>query len=197
MTPSAMEILAIGLFAVAVLHTFLTPHFERLTHAQPAHAGFWHLLGEVEVVFGFWAAVFLVILTAANGKEGAVAYLDTVNVTEAEFVFVGMVIAASRPICELPLLLSRGVVRLLPVAAPLAFYFAVLAFLPLLGSFITEPAAMTLAALILRDSFLARPISERLLGGVWAIDVSPPLPSRTAAMRRHCAPWSASSRIGA
>jgi putative Na+/H+ antiporter len=38
----------------------------------------------------------------------------------------------------------------------------VLAFMPLLGSFITEPAAMTLAALILRDNFLARPLSERL-----------------------------------
>jgi hypothetical protein len=162
MTPSAMEILATVLFGVAVCHTFLTKHFEHLAQVQPAHAGFWHLLGEVEVVFGFWAAVFLVILTATTRMDGTIAYLDTVNVTEAEFVFVVMVIAASRPICELALLLTRGVARLVPLAPPMAFYFAVLAFLPLLGSFITEPAAMTLAALILRDNFLARPLSERL-----------------------------------
>jgi putative Na+/H+ antiporter len=161
MSPTSMEILATLLFAVAVLHTFLTRHFEHLAHVQPAHAGFWHLLGEVEVVFGFWAAVFLVALTASTGMDGAIAYLDTVNVTEAEFVFVVMVIAASRPIFELAGLLTRGVARLLPLPTPLAFYFAVLAFLPLLGSFITEPAAMTLAALVLRDNFFARPLSER------------------------------------
>lgn len=157
-----MELVATVLFAVAVLHTFLTKHFEHLAHVQPAHAGFWHLLGEVEVVFGFWAAIFLVILTAATGMDGVIAYLDTVNFTEAEFVFVVMVIAASRPICELVLGLTRSLGRLLPLSESLAFYLAVLAFLPLLGSFITEPAAMTLAALILRNSFFAQPVSERL-----------------------------------
>src|SRR5574338_628887 len=97
MTPSFMEILATVLFAVAVLHTFLTKHFQHLAHVQPAHAGFWHLLGEVEVVFGFWAAVYLVILTTVTGIDGAITYLDMVNTTEAQFVFVVMVIAASRP----------------------------------------------------------------------------------------------------
>ena len=161
-TPSPMELVATVLFAVAVLHTFLTKHFEHLAHVQPAHAGFWHLLGEVEVVFGFWAAVFLVILTVSTGADGAIAYLESVNVTEAEFVFVVMVIAASRPICDLALALTRAGARLLPLPSSMAFYFAVLAFMPLLGSFITEPAAMTLAALILRDNFLNQPLSERL-----------------------------------
>jgi hypothetical protein len=50
----------------------------------------------------------------------------------------------------------------LPVSEPLALYFVVLAAVPLLGSLITEPAAMTLAALILRDRFYAQPISTRL-----------------------------------
>lgn len=161
-TPSPMELVATVLFAVAVLHTFLTKHFEHLAHVQPAHAGFWHLLGEVEVVFGFWAAVFLMILTVSTGADGAIAYLESVNVTEAEFVFVVMVIAASRPICDLALALTRAGARLLPLPSSMAFYFAVLAFMPLLGSFITEPAAMTLAALILRDNFLNQPLSERL-----------------------------------
>ncbi|MDY0014291.1 MAG: putative Na+/H+ antiporter [Rhodocyclaceae bacterium] len=162
MTPTNLEILATVLFGVAVLHTFLTSRFEHLAQTHPTHAGVWHLLGEVEVVFGFWAAVFLVVLTVATGKEGAITYLESVNVTEAEFVFVVMVIAASRPICELASSLTLGVARLLPLAPPQAFYLAVLTFLPLLGSFITEPAAMTLAALILRDRFFQQPIPERL-----------------------------------
>jgi hypothetical protein len=41
-------------------------------------------------------------------------------------------------------------------------YFLVLAFVPLLGSFITEPAAMTLAALMLRDTLFFKETSTRL-----------------------------------
>src|SRR5690606_19291212 len=41
-------------------------------------------------------------------------------------------------------------------------YFLALSLIPLLGSFITEPAAMTLAALLLRDRFYARGLSTRL-----------------------------------
>jgi hypothetical protein len=44
----------------------------------------------------------------------------------------------------------------------MALYFLLLAFVPLLGSFITEPAAMTLAALMLRDTLFAREVSDRL-----------------------------------
>jgi hypothetical protein len=44
----------------------------------------------------------------------------------------------------------------------MALYFVVLSLVPLLGSFITEPAAMTLAALMLRDTLFAREVSTRL-----------------------------------
>ena len=55
MNPAALEIIGAALFGIAVIHTFSTKFFEHLAHTQPAHAGVWHLLGEVEVVFGFWA----------------------------------------------------------------------------------------------------------------------------------------------
>ena len=51
----------------------------------------------------------------------------------------------------------------------------VFAFVPLLGSFITEPAAMTLAALMLRDRYYARGLSRRLMYatlGVLFVNVS-------------------------
>jgi Putative Na+/H+ antiporter len=43
----------------------------------------------------------------------------------------------------------------------MAFFFIVLALVPMLGSFITEPAAMTLAALMLRERFFSKDISTR------------------------------------
>ena len=54
---STPEIIAAVIFAIAVLHTFSTKFFAHLAHIQPRHAGLWHLLAEVEVVFGFWAPI--------------------------------------------------------------------------------------------------------------------------------------------
>lgn len=162
MNPSPVELVGAVLFAVAVIHTFMTKYFERLAHLQPAHAGMWHLLGEVEVVFGFWAFVLLGFLFFTGGAEAATHYLEGLNYTEPAFVFVIMVIAASRPVLELCRILAQGTARYLPLNDSMAFYFVCLSLLPLLGSFVTEPAAMTLAALLLRDSFYAKGISIRL-----------------------------------
>ena len=101
MTPTPIEIVGTVLFAVAVAHTFLTKYFERLARLQPAHAGIWHLLGEVEVVFGFWAFVFILFYIAHTGTEPATHYLESLSYTEPMFVFVIMVIAASKPILDL------------------------------------------------------------------------------------------------
>jgi hypothetical protein len=51
LTPTTAQLVATVIFAIAVLHTFSTRFLEHLAHAQPRHAGLWHLLGEVEVVF--------------------------------------------------------------------------------------------------------------------------------------------------
>ena len=151
-----------ALFALAVIHTFSTKFFERLAHKNPRHAGIWHLLGEVEVVFGFWAMVLMLFMFGISGKQEATAYLDTRNFTEPMFVFAIMVIAGTRPILQLAGSMVSFVAKLLPVQKGLATYFLVLALVPLLGSFITEPAAMTLAALILRDSLFSQETSTRL-----------------------------------
>ena len=66
-----MEIAAAAIFAIALLHTFSTRYFQHLAHVQPAHAGLWHLLGEVEVVFGFWAMVLLLFLVPHSGTGHA------------------------------------------------------------------------------------------------------------------------------
>ena len=156
------EFLAAGIFAVAVIHTFSTRFFAHLAHLQPRHAGLWHLLGEVEVVFGFWAFVLVASLFWLSGQDAAVSYLEGRNFTEPMFVFVVMVIAASRPIVSTVINAVRLLAALIPVRKVLAVYFLCLATVPLLGSFITEPAAMTLAALMLRDRYFSRGLSNRL-----------------------------------
>ncbi len=160
--PTLIQIIGAALFAVAVLHTFSTKLFERLAHAQPRHAGMWHLLGEVEVVFGFWAMVLMLFMFAVDGNEKATAYLDSRNFTEPMFVFVIMVIAGTRAILQFAGTLVRQVASFLPLPRGMGLYFLVLSMVPLLGSFITEPAAMTLAALMLRESLFARDVSRAL-----------------------------------
>jgi hypothetical protein len=162
MNPLPIEMAGAILFGIAVLHTFSTRIFERLAHSRPAHAGIWHLLGEVEVVFGFWAMILVIVMLIMNGKEAATTYLDRQSFTEPLFVFAIMVISGSRPILQIARLCVSTVARLMPWPDGKAFYFVTLSFVPLLGSFITEPAAMTLAGLILLDRYYSRDISTRL-----------------------------------
>lgn len=162
MTPSTIEMIGAALFAVAILHTFATKFFEHLAHTRPTHAGVWHLLGEVEVVFGFWALVLVVAMFATDGAKVATSYIDSRNFTEPMFVFAIMVIAGTRPILQTAMSVVRLIASVIPLPGSMGFYFIVLSLVPLLGSFITEPAAMTLSALILADSFFGRGISSRL-----------------------------------
>jgi hypothetical protein len=162
MKPDAIQLVAAAIFALAVLHTFSTWLFERVASTHPRHAGVWHLLAEVEAVFGFWAMVLIVAMAIIGDKTSATAYLDSRNFTEPMFVFAIMVIAGTRPVIELAQRMVQAIAAALPISRPLALYFVVLAAVPLLGSLITEPAAMTLAALILRDRFFGQKLSERL-----------------------------------
>jgi Putative Na+/H+ antiporter len=158
----SLELIGAALFALAVLHTFSTRYFEHLAHTRTAHAGVWHLLGEVEAVFGFWAIVLVLFMAFAYGWGRSTAYLDSLQFTEPMFVFVIMVIAASRPVMQLAGDLVKGAGRALPASPPVAGYFLALSLVPLLGSVITEPAAMTLAALMLRERIFAAGVSSRL-----------------------------------
>ena len=156
------EIIAAAIFFIAVLHTFSTKIFAHLAHVQPKHAGLWHLLGEVEVVFGFWAFVLIAILFWLSGQTATVSYLESRNFTEPMFVFVIMVIAASKPILNVVMSLIRYMASLIPIQRSVGVYFLCLSVVPLLGSLITEPAAMTLAALMLRDGYFQHHLSKRL-----------------------------------
>lgn len=163
MNPTTIQILGAALFAIAVLHTFSTKFFERLAHARPNHAGLWHLLAEVEVVFGFWAIILIIAMAMTTGLDQAVEYVDSRNYTEPLFVFAIMVVAASRPVMQFAGSVVNVLARLLPLAPGIAAFVTILAVVPLLGSFITEPAAMTLAALMLRQRYYRQGLSKKLM----------------------------------
>lgn len=173
--PTTMELVATLLFAVAIIHTFSVPVFARLANKGGAHSGLWHLLSEVEAVFGIWAFVLIVFISVFVGLDNAVAYMDSIDFTEPAFVFAIMVVAASRPILELVTKIVRFVANVMPLRNEYALFFITMSLVPLFGSLITEPAAMTLAALMLRDQYFkqsGRATFKYLTIGVLFVNVS-------------------------
>lgn len=166
MNPLPIEILASVLFGLAVLHTFCVKRFAHWAHRSPpgsVRENLLHFLAETEVVFGLWAAaLFLGIAMVKHSVADAVHYIDTLNFTEPKFVFVIMVVAATRPVVKLAEALISLAARLIPAQESVAFYITALFLGPLLGSFITEPAAMTLLALVLKRRYFDRGISRKL-----------------------------------
>ena len=158
----SIEIVAAVIFGVALLHTFTAKQFERLAHRYPSHSGSFHLLGEVEVVFGFWAIVLVLVMALMRGGGQALAYVESRNYTEPLFVFVVMVIAASRPVLRTVMAAVNATARLAPLPTPMAAAWLGLAAGPLLGSLITEPAAMTISALMLAPQIFRPSVPEPL-----------------------------------
>lgn len=156
----SVEIAAVVIFALALIHTFSGKRIAALSSRYPGHAGLFHFMGEVEAIFGFWALMLCLVIWAFSGKQAMVDYLQTREFTEPAFVFVIMVIAASKPVLDAVTRLIKAVSIRLPVRTEVAEIWMSLAIVPMLGSFITEPAAMTLAALLLRDRLFMMPIRE-------------------------------------
>ena len=156
----SIQFLSAAIFAVALAHTFAAKQFERFAHRFPRHAGLLHLLGEVEVVFGFWAIVLVVALAVLGGGGAALSYAESRSYAEPLFVFVVMVVAASRPVLQTVVSTMNALARFAPVPNRLALAWLGLCAVPLLGSLITEPAAMTIAALVLAPIVFRRDVPE-------------------------------------
>ena len=173
MSSISIEMVAAFLFAVALIHTFAAKFIERLSNRYPDHAGLFHLLGEVEVVFGFWAIVLVACMAWLHDGAQAMAYAESRQYTEPLFVFAIMVVAGSKPILHFATQILYKLGQLLQLVlrtkqAP-TLYFLTLSITPLLGSLITEPAAMTLAAFLLRDLVYRHKCSTPLLFGTLGV----------------------------
>ncbi|MDB5992441.1 MAG: hypothetical protein JWQ10_3844 [Herbaspirillum sp.] len=169
MKTDLIHIIGAVLFGLALIHTFAAKSFEILSHRHPRHAGLFHLLGEVEVVFGLWAFVLVVAMALLSGSAAAIDYAESRHYAEPLFVFTVMVVAASRPVLESVRKLIAVIAGVLPVRTNLAQVWLGLALVPLVGSLITEPAAMTLAALILAPQIFRQGIPEWLKYGALGV----------------------------
>ena len=181
------NLVASVIFCLAICHTFLTAKFRRWAHvAETKHAAqraqrtpnadsdedglpdevsfkgqILHFLGEVEAVFGIWVLVLVGAIVYFYDWQAVLDYIgQEVKFTEPMFVVVIMAIAGTRPIlrCAEGCLqriaaIGRGTVA--------AWWLSILIAAPLLGSFITEPAAMTIAALLLSRKFYVMKPSSR------------------------------------
>jgi hypothetical protein len=161
------NLVATIIFFCAIVHTFLTSRFLAIGHALEANhkkkieqglaypnsvdvkAGIFEFLGEVEVVFGIWAVALGAAIVSFHDWNTFVGYISHgVNFTEAMFVITIMTLAATRPILKLAEKLMWLVANLMGGSLA-AWWFTILTLGPMLGSFITEPAAMTISALLL------------------------------------------------
>jgi len=165
------------IFFLAITHTFLTSRFQKIAHrydvkvramgnVDSSHDGqlgrdfdrllfraqFFHFMGEIEAVFGIWLVPLAIAIIIFHGWPAMVKYIGRVNMTEAVFVVVIMAMASSLPILRLA---ENAIARIAALGrgTPMTWWLSILTVGPLLGSLITEPAAMTISALLLRHRF--------------------------------------------
>jgi hypothetical protein len=182
--PTTIELIASVLFGLAIIHTFSVKRFEHIAHKYPEGSigeNLFHFLGEVEVVFGLWAGVFILTMAGLKGMAEPIAYMEgrlegySVNYTEPAFVFAIMAMAATRPVIDLAGSMIQTVAKLLPLHHSVSFFLVAIILGPLLGSFITEPAAMTVTALILKRRYYDQGMTKKFMYatiGVLFVNVS-------------------------
>jgi hypothetical protein len=174
------NLVATAIFVLAIVHTFLTARFRHWAHeVEAAHRArlkdrersttdyneddlpdevsfkgqMLHFLGEVEAVFGTWVLVLMAAISWFKGWPAVVDYIGhRVNFTEPMFVVVIMALASTRPVLVFAEQCLRAVASL-GRGSVAAWWLTILIVAPVLGSFITEPAAMTIAALLLARQF--------------------------------------------
>ena len=176
------------IFFGAIVHTFLAGRFRKIAHNYQQsydaieylleakdgppdfgkkhdkllfRAQLFYFMGEIEAVFGIWLIPLFVAITLFHGWATMVDYVGNVNVADAIFVVVIMAMASSLPIIRFTeTVISK--VSAVGKGTPASWWLAILTLGPLLGSFITGPAAMTICALLLRHRFYSLKPSERL-----------------------------------
>jgi hypothetical protein len=126
---------------------------EYIANSPSFKAEMYHFLGEVEAIFGIWVIALAAAIVGFHGWYTFSDYIaHTVNYTEPMFVVVIMALASTRPIVKLAELIL-GKIAAFGGQSPQAWWLSILTIAPILGSFITEPAAMTIAALLLAKQF--------------------------------------------
>lgn len=171
---NTFHIISLLLFLCAVVHVFFTSQFSKWSnHLAARHsrqrkkdptlekvsfgAELLQFLGEIELVFAIWAVPLAISIVCFYDWKTLLKYLNTRDYVEPLFVVVIMALAASRPIVNIA---EKGVERIARIFGdtPASWWLTILILIPLLGSFLTEAGAMTIAAILLmRKFFILKP----------------------------------------
>ena len=158
---------ALIIFLLAIFHTFLAAPIASLSHKIEHDfkeknpntndvsftAALLHYLGEVEAIFGIWALVLMGAISYYFDWHTAVDYVShKVNYTEPLFIVVVMTMAATKPVLDFAETILKKFAQIGSESVA-AWWICILVLAPLMGSFITEPAAMTIGALLLSRQF--------------------------------------------
>ena len=167
-----MNFYATLIFACAVVHTFcyriflklaqsihIQRHFKLRESSKDIAKRIFSLLGEVEIVFALWLLPLFAVFYWQYGWKGLSDYIDNLayaqdKYSEPVFVMVVMCIAATRPIVVLASNFINFFARL-GGKSVCSWWVSIMCVGPLLGSFITEPAAIAICAALLSDKFFA------------------------------------------
>ena len=164
------------IFGLAIIHTLLAHQITQFAnkladkrakkHPEGKHEHSFiieslHFFGEVEVVFAIWVIPLLIVISIFNSWQVAVNYLSGIRFDEPLFVVVIMILASTKPVLKFAGWCLEKVANLLGGSVA-AWWLVLLTLCPILGSFITEPGAMTLGALLLKKQFYEKGPSRKL-----------------------------------
>ena len=167
------------IFLLAIIHTMLTSVFNRLAHeadekykalikkglvdkeSKSLAAGFFHILGEIEVVFGIWTIALGLVISIFYDWNVFTKYINGLHYKEPLFIIVIMTIASSRPILKFFEIIMWRIVKIFGGTLE-AWWLTILILGPILGSLITEPAAMTISAYLLAEKVYSIGPSKKL-----------------------------------
>ncbi len=205
------HLIALAIFIMAIIHTLFVHKVHKwaqdLELRQRVKRGgkkqrtfsvqILYFLSEVEIVFAFWAIPLFICIGMIYGYTIGLEYINTRDYTEALFVVVILAMASTRPIVHVGEKLISWIAKGFGGTLS-AWWFVLLTVGPLLGSFITEAAAMALCALLLSRQFYIYHPSPKLsyatlallfvnisVGGILTDFASP-----AVLILAHCWKWS-------
>lgn len=156
---------ALIIFFCAIVHTFMSHKFAELSHKlidrnmkktgirkETFGSEILHFMSEIEVIFGIWVIPLMFVMSIYYDWSTALHYLDGRDYTEPLFVVVIMTLAATKPIYKIAEDSLKAIAKV-GGGTVKSWWFTVLTIGPVLGSFITEPGAMTICALLLGKQF--------------------------------------------
>ena len=158
------RVMTLIIFICAVCHTFLAHQFTLLAKRVAARharreghkkgevsflAETLTFFGEIEIVFALWVIPLVLLIISFFGWDDVVGYLDSRIYVEPLFVVVIMSLASTRPIIKMAEWGAEIVAGLLGNGFG-AWWLTILTIGPIVGSIITEAAALTISALLLQ-----------------------------------------------